>query len=301
MFPRALPPEILLNVKALIPLSDVRTHVCFYKAHPSIAALYDSDIKPDVLWRRICWFSGIGELPHDDYANPHCWRDIALEVIKKDGFCTHPQCGEALLLYNRRRMERASAYVDPLTAFDDWRDDDESDASDSSTRPGNPHIYMHRVLTRIGFRPSPSDMYYDICEDAQLLRLTEAEEQYKGSVLLRDHPLIMRSFATSVPSATLHLGEIIAGRDLKHGEIWQESGVTVFDVVEAIYLDLDEEFDDNDKINLVDMDLGWDDDAVFGSSVTLRDVLAYCWIYEFSFDGTVTNGMPFICTSLREL
>ncbi|OSD05382.1 hypothetical protein PYCCODRAFT_1362259 [Trametes coccinea BRFM310] len=298
MFSKQLPPEIFLNVKTLIPLSDVRTHVCFYKSHPTIAALYDCEVKADLFWRRVCWYSGICALRKDDPDNPHFWRDIAIEVIDADGFCTHPQCGESLLAYNRRRMERASEFVEPLKAYSEWKDEeDEWDASDSG---GNPHIYMHRVMTHIGFRPLPSDMYYGVCEDAQLRRLTEAEVQYKGSVLLKDHPLILRSFATSVPSARLQLDQI-ASRELKHGEIRRWSGVTVFDVVKAIYLELDEEFDNLEKANLVDMDLGWDDDEVFSSDISLRDVLASCQIYEFSFDGTVVNGMPFFCTSLQQL
>lgn len=96
-----LPLELFLAFKDSIPFADLRTHVCFYKAHPHIAALYDGGEHADRFWQRACWYNGIGALQTDDVYDPQCWRNIAIEVVERDGFCTHPHCGEALIKYNR--------------------------------------------------------------------------------------------------------------------------------------------------------------------------------------------------------
>lgn len=101
-FQRVFPLEIFLVIKATIPLGDIRTHVCFYKTHSRITAMYDSEKNDDLFWRRVCWHSGIGALDKDDLEDPHCWRGIALELVEKDGFCKHPRCGEGLLKYNSK-------------------------------------------------------------------------------------------------------------------------------------------------------------------------------------------------------
>ncbi len=101
-FKRPFPLEIFLVIRATIPLGDIRTHVCFYKTHPRITAMYDSEKNDDDFWRRVCWHSGIGALNKDYLEDLHCWRDIAVEVIEKDGFCKHPRCGEGLLNYNSK-------------------------------------------------------------------------------------------------------------------------------------------------------------------------------------------------------
>lgn len=96
-----LPLELFLAFKNCIHFSDLRTHVCFYKAHPHIAALYDGGEHADKFWQRACWYSGIGTLHKDDVHDLRYWRSIAIEVVECDGFCAHPHCGEALLEYNR--------------------------------------------------------------------------------------------------------------------------------------------------------------------------------------------------------
>lgn len=96
-----LPLELFLAFKDTIPFADLRTHVCFYKAHPHIAALYDGGEHADRFWQRACWYSGISALQTDDMYDSQCWRNIAIEVVERDGFCTHPHCGEALIKYNR--------------------------------------------------------------------------------------------------------------------------------------------------------------------------------------------------------
>ena len=98
----AFPAEIFLAIKSFIPVSDLRTHVCYYQASPRIAALYDSDSDPDSFWHQACWYCGIGcsQQLDGDPAAPGFWRDLAIRLIERDGFCEHPHCGEALLAYN---------------------------------------------------------------------------------------------------------------------------------------------------------------------------------------------------------
>ena len=98
-----LPAELGLMIKNAIPASDLRTHVCFYLSSPHCAILYDSDPDPDDFWMRACWSCGIGALDVE-FIMQRSWRDIAFECIQADGFCTHPQCGESLLEYNRQSL-----------------------------------------------------------------------------------------------------------------------------------------------------------------------------------------------------
>ena len=96
---KGFPPEIHLIIKSLIPATDLRTHVCLYLSSPDCAALYDSEADPDLFWQRACWECGIGRLPDEDSEMLN-WKDVAINSILQDGFCSHPQCGESLLEYN---------------------------------------------------------------------------------------------------------------------------------------------------------------------------------------------------------
>ncbi|KAI0640290.1 hypothetical protein C8Q77DRAFT_124679 [Trametes polyzona] len=224
-----LPPELFLLFKTAIPVSDLRTHVCFYSAHPRLAALYDGEACPDNLWREACWLSGIGTLDEDDLSDPHCWRTIAKEVVERDGFCTHPQCGEALLEYNRQRMSHR-ADVTNLAAFPFVR-------RHAGVGEKSPHIKttMHRVLSHIDFCDNPDG---NRAQDGTMLRAADEDRAYTGSVLLRDHPLIMRSYATDVVGRALCV-RAVGGHLVRAGKLTRKPGVTVLDVAAAIHYDLD--------------------------------------------------------------
>ncbi|KAI0367597.1 hypothetical protein BV20DRAFT_551109 [Pilatotrama ljubarskyi] len=307
---RPLPLELFLAIKSCIPVSDIRPHVCFYKAHPRIAALYDSEEDADELWRRVCWHSGIGALEEDDLEAEHCWRDIALEVIDRDGFCTHPQCGQGLLEYNAQRIARAQNYIRPLTVFSDWKEDDSSDVDSfmsvdsENEEEKNPPVNMHRVLLRTAFRTSSSGGY-GMCDDAQLRPLTDTERAYKGRVLLSDHPLIERSFATDVPTSIVILGEIARYEFHDAGILQRDTGITVSDVMQIIWQQLDEPFIEYERKyiarELWDRGLpdGWTEEDAYQRFECLRDVLAVCRITEFYYDGTVVDGGPLFCINLR--
>ncbi|KAL1940840.1 hypothetical protein VTO73DRAFT_7881 [Trametes versicolor] len=319
-FQRPFPLEIFLVIRNTIPLGDIRTHVCFYKTHPRITAMYDSEKDDDDFWRRVCWHSGIGALDKDDLAHPHCWRGIALELVEKDGFCKHPRCGEGLLEYNSRRMERVASWFKPLTVFSDWKEDlytaSDSETEEAATgahmdvdnkegddekddRP--PHLIPHRVLTGIEFRDRPWGGYYGVREDAQL----RAEEAYGGSALLHDHLLVQRSFATDIPVDGICVGEM-GGHEFRRENVTRRTGVTVLDVMTTIHADLDIPLTDYEQSQLVDhlnctfSSNGLSEDDVYARFHTLRDTLNECHISEFYYDGTIINGAPMLIPNLQE-
>lgn len=97
-----LPLDVFLLIKEVIPQDDLRTHVYFYLSDPQLAAMYDNQEDPDKLWRLACWFCGIGRLRTDgDSRCAGFWRDLAIQLVMREGHCMHPRCGEALLQYNR--------------------------------------------------------------------------------------------------------------------------------------------------------------------------------------------------------
>lgn len=103
----SFPTEIFLAIKHAIHPYDLRTHVCFYLSSREIAGLYDVEQDPDGFWELACWHCGLGMLPSDEESR-RPWKDVAIECIKRDGFCTLPWCGESMLCFNReRRILRA--------------------------------------------------------------------------------------------------------------------------------------------------------------------------------------------------
>ncbi|CAL1708167.1 unnamed protein product [Somion occarium] len=96
------PVELLAMIKAEIPISDLRTHVCLYKAALRFADLYEDDDEEDEFWQASCILSGIGFIEDEDAWTT--WKSVAFECLDEDGFCKHPQCGGARLEANTRGM-----------------------------------------------------------------------------------------------------------------------------------------------------------------------------------------------------
>ncbi|KAH9910950.1 hypothetical protein B0H21DRAFT_887571 [Amylocystis lapponica] len=94
---------LLLEIRNTIPITDLRTHVCFHKSHKRIAAVYGSYAVQDRFWERACWLSGLGLIRQETLLRVS-WKDIAYDCIEKCGFCKHPQCGMALLERNVAEM-----------------------------------------------------------------------------------------------------------------------------------------------------------------------------------------------------
>ncbi|KAI0798641.1 hypothetical protein BC629DRAFT_1501471 [Irpex lacteus] len=154
-----LPVELLLLVKEHILLSDLRTHVCFYNTCRTIAAFYGDNSQQNAFWRRACALSGIGWLRGDS-----SWKEIALETIAKDGFCTHPHCGATLLGWNAAYVERAMHNHDWDPEEGAWDGTfDSEELANQWTSPNRPlpicsPIFRHTVAAK-----SPATSLYGRC------------------------------------------------------------------------------------------------------------------------------------------
>lgn len=121
-------------------------------------------------------------------------------------------------------MLRAEEHVKPLSVL--------STEQEADMRPST-----HRALVQTAFRPfdsnkAASDFKFD--EEAHLRPASTGARTYQGSTLLKDHPLIARSFATDVPVGALRVGRI-GGHTVREGMVARPFGVTVHDVLAAIY------------------------------------------------------------------
>ena len=102
------PNEILLLIKENIPISDLRTHVCYYHVCKTTAGFYGDEGQQADFWRTACLRAGICFTQHDS-----SYKDVAFEVIRTDGFCSHPDCGGNL----RARNGECSVGFSTVTEF----------------------------------------------------------------------------------------------------------------------------------------------------------------------------------------
>ncbi|KAI0642044.1 hypothetical protein C8Q79DRAFT_987027 [Trametes meyenii] len=306
------PPELLLAVKELSDPADLRTHVCFYLSSPRVAALYDASKDPDAFWRHACWSCGIGAglTPEENldsafwplHGEPS-WKKIAIDCISRDGFCKHPQCGEALLEYNRHYMREAAAYVEP---FKPLRITENSD----SPAP----VGAHPLFGHIEFRRD-----YDVFRengvqfDAHLRhpntparRVDDKQymfrrDDYPG-LYLADHPLAARSFATETPISSIMLLQL-CGHTLRNAKMSLPRAITVFDVICAIYAELDASLTVDDASEYVDCHQScfpkeWDLMTVFRKARSIRLILSICPIETLEYEEDTYSGPAF---SFRQL
>ncbi|KAI0358199.1 hypothetical protein OH77DRAFT_1251175 [Trametes cingulata] len=289
--PLPLPAEIFLAFRSEIPLSDIRTHVCFYKTHPRIAALYDAEEKSEVFWRLVCWHSGITALCTDSPMFPPFWRKIAMEVVEKDGFCKHPQCGEGLLEYNRQRMEHAEKHVQPPSVYTFSKPKAGSTTvANGGSRPEQ--LAVHHALSHITFSRHRSSPYTRAGQDALLRSAAHEESAYDGSVVLADHPLIQRSFATDVPVSGLSLLRLAGDDPVEATGIGRPSGIAVLDVVGPIH---PEELSPGAMVRLLtsifeNLDEAWPGTIPAEQQRSIRGLLRISHLGEYQFEGTVLDG-----------
>ncbi|PIL24806.1 hypothetical protein GSI_12692 [Ganoderma sinense ZZ0214-1] len=203
-----LPPELQFLIQDFISPTDLRTHVCVFLSDPRCVSLYS-----DKFWSHLLWNNGIGQLS-DENETQASWCDIAVSAITTDGFCTHPQCGEALLEYNRARMQETSQHLRPLVPM----------VVDENYE-GEQNTAIHSIVGHIDFRPSNEVNPWDkpsVSDDAHLRpsgqvrsksRLHEDEREY-----LSTPPLAARGFATFAPTASfLYCG--LYGIELEHSTL----------------------------------------------------------------------------------
>ncbi|KAJ3558017.1 hypothetical protein NM688_g1157 [Phlebia brevispora] len=188
-FSRGLPVEILLLVKEQIPISDLRTHVCFYNTCRTTASFYGTPEEQEPFWKRVCAWSGIGGL-----TNNETWKEIAFECITKDGFCNHPFCGGELLEWNAQQILQAVKKTpgwnpeEPLSpkglGLDEGSDQDYGEDPECWAVP-------HRIIRYLGFSDPGSKESKDARTDA-FLRFPRGYSERR--LALYDHPIARRSF-----------------------------------------------------------------------------------------------------------
>ncbi|KAF7799184.1 hypothetical protein EIP86_010415 [Pleurotus ostreatoroseus] len=150
-----LPFDILIMIKMLIPITDLRTHVCFYNTCRAIALLYGTPDEEEAFWEKSCRLCGIHMMDCDDpgqLETCRTWKEVAFDCIAKDGFCNHPFCGDALLQYN------AVQIADTVKRIPQW---DPETACDSQVI-GTKQPFVHPIFMFIGYSPSGAPEAEDI-------------------------------------------------------------------------------------------------------------------------------------------
>lgn len=89
------PLELLFLIKDHIPEVDLRAHVCFSQ----VLGRASKEVYSDMYWEKACVRFGLTTVGGEDAASTS-WRDFTYDIIKRDGFCDHPQCGVRRLEQN---------------------------------------------------------------------------------------------------------------------------------------------------------------------------------------------------------
>ncbi|KAI1790258.1 hypothetical protein LXA43DRAFT_1095600 [Ganoderma leucocontextum] len=288
-----LPPELQLLIKDSISSSDLRTHVCFFLSGIQCASLYSSRPNSDSFWKLLCWNNGLGQLSSEMETQAN-WRDIAFRTIRADGFCTHPQCGEALLEYNRTNMGEAAKYVRPFFPI-----------RINETYEGEASTAIHRVVGHVSFRPGDEVGLWNkpsISRDAHLrppgqvkFKTPAGDREY-----LSKHPLVARSFATFVPTTTFFLFSIY-GIELEHYKLKSTSRrpLTVLDVLGLIQTGLDNDVSVHDVVDYVtDHEECLVNHCTLPSDLirclgTIREILTVCPIKDMELEEYTDAGPVF--------
>ncbi|TCD65602.1 hypothetical protein EIP91_002449 [Steccherinum ochraceum] len=214
------PVELLFMIKDHIPEIDLRTHVCFSQVlGPASRTVYT-----DAYWEIACVKFGLS-LVADEEEVP--WREFAYEIIRRDGFCEHPQCGVRRLEQNFREMSK-------VYGMKDYSRETLMQVMDARS-PGafnNGFGGTNTLLANIDFNRNP---HTQSVEDG-ILRITESQKGLPEGlqVTLSKHPIAYRSFATFAPTPGLQLVTLGGIPPLRN-----PMGVTVWDVYSAVQAKLD--------------------------------------------------------------
>ncbi|KAI0960403.1 hypothetical protein AcW1_004926 [Taiwanofungus camphoratus] len=196
-----IPNELVLIIIEAIPKSDLRTHVCFYQTCPRIAALYGTETERNAFFRRACWLAGLGCMPGED-PDQVSWTDIAVDVIKRDGFCKHPKCGRSLLDHNAVCL---------------------AECGDSHTLPEvSPDLHGIFPLISLTVEERAGT-------PAHLNAILLSEDGQHTE--LYSHPLAIRSFATFPIGTRYHFSSFIG---MHPPMVQRDSGITVWDIQTAL-------------------------------------------------------------------
>jgi hypothetical protein len=199
-----LPNELLLLVKEHIPVSDLRTHVCYYLTCRTIAAFYGDNSQQAAFWRRSCCLAGIGWLKADS-----SWKEIAFETIAMDGFCPHPHCGGTLLDWNGKfllllcceiltlvqaqRVESAMRRYNWDPEDGAWDANFDPENAEEWVLPGHPIPVFNYIFRHVKFKSQHLPPWFHDPHDAKF-RADGEDVNYQRA--LTSHPVAIRSLAT---------------------------------------------------------------------------------------------------------
>ncbi|KAI0784630.1 hypothetical protein C8Q75DRAFT_809811 [Abortiporus biennis] len=237
----SFPNEILLLIKENIPISDLRTHVCYYHTCRTIAAFYGDESQQAAFWRKSFLHAGLG---YTGLASSY--KDLAFECIARDGFCSHPDCGGALLDWNARQVEKAMIATgwdpegDPWDThlLDSWGELDPLTLQQQSSYPD---VMTNIIFSSVAYKkliplstydvPFPRDSFLR-CHDPNGFRLPIHRRT------ISEHPIVRHSIATFPALNRLNIE--YDAEDPIVEEVFRPGGVTVHDVVRVIRKGLDE-------------------------------------------------------------
>ncbi|CAL1705921.1 unnamed protein product [Somion occarium] len=240
-----LPLELLMIVKESIPISDLRTHVCFYNTCRAFASWYGSTGEQADFWRRSCLLAGLTFTGRDS-----SYKDIAFECISQDGFCSHPSCGGSQLEWNAKQVAIA------MQCKGGW--DPEEAPWHSATwdnESGFPTPKPNRIFAHLAFRKSRRTGSNKL--DDVFLRNDAANIPYDKRAL-RYHPIAWRSIATFPGLVAMKLsypGE--AGRVINEATDYvsmkaKTTPLNVLSVVDSIRRGLDDGLEVSQLCELLD-------------------------------------------------
>ncbi|CAL1708165.1 unnamed protein product [Somion occarium] len=225
------PVELLAMIKAEIPISDLRTHVCLYKAALRFADLYEDDDEEDEFWQASCILSGIGFIEDEDAWTT--WKSVAFECLDEDGFCKHPQCGGARLEANTRGMVKFMNLSAKPTM---------QELQEAILQCKNVEWVNHSPLLKHFCFGSPmarrehGHFHHLEVEEDTYLDHPDIKEDDPPEYQWKLHPIARRSFATFPVAKALHVFKPIADFG---GDVENLYGVTMDDVVTRLHESID--------------------------------------------------------------
>jgi len=224
--------------------------VCFYHVCRTTAGFYGTDSEQAAFWRKSCLRAGICFSGRDA-----SYKDVAFEVIKRDGFCGHADCGGAQLDQNALAVEHA------MKVFGwDPEDEDFDEAlyeklrnPDPASDPAEPTA--NSIFSQVKFSRSPTPkvnsmlLYYPFYLRRQSgfnWNPVTSEDRR----IIKFHPIICRSMATFPATAGL---SFTFDRLHEPAESMQRTvTVTVLDVLCDVSHSLDEELSVQRLLTMLD-------------------------------------------------
>lgn len=226
-----LPIELLMLVRDFIPEIQLRTHVCFAQVcGPAAKTLYTEDY-----WETMSVKFALGLFPEEDVSTI-CWKDFVYDIILKDGFCDHPNCGMQRLTQNcgypAHSLRDTSGRSFTIHAdremnkvyMKDYSRSGLTQILEGSSESSCRGLVANSIFANLEFSPST---HTDIMDDGYICSRGPWRQSHRRS-LLSGHPIASRSYATFAPISKLQ--PITLNIPL----VQNPNGVTVWDVYAAV-------------------------------------------------------------------